>query len=105
MVPEPEILSDLSINKLHAFTDDDLDLDEENSKCAKFYEEWRVDCQANERVFTDSDSSDSEDEACYVRPKKPRKRVRWRRNVFREYHIFFLLHSHVHITVIVGLVL
>lgn len=93
MVPEPEILSDLSINKLHAFTDDDcnLDLDEENSKCAKFYEEWRVDCQANERVFTDSDSSDSEDEACYVRPKKPRKRVRWRKNVFREYCIFVLL--------------
>ena len=82
-------MSDLSINKLHAFTDDDdcnLDLDEEmNSKCAKFYEEWRVDCQANERVFTDSDSSDSEDEAIYVRPRKPRKRVRWRKNVFCKY--------------------
>ncbi|XP_071127810.1 ETS-related transcription factor Elf-2-like isoform X3 [Mytilus edulis] len=87
VVSEPEILSDLNINKLHAFTDDDecnLDLDEENSKCAKFYEEWRVDCQVNERVFTDSDCSDSEDEAIYVRPKKPRKRVRWRKNVFLD---------------------
>ncbi|CAG2254427.1 unnamed protein product [Mytilus edulis] len=88
VVSEPEILSDLNINKLHAFTDDDecnLDLDEENSKCAKFYEEWRVDCQVNERVFTDSDCSDSEDEAIYVRPKKPRKRVRWRKNVFYKW--------------------
>lgn len=100
VVPEPE-MSDLNVNKLHAFTDDECNFDfyDETVKCARFYEEWRVDCQINERVFTDSNTSDSEDEAIYIRPKKFRKRVRWRKRGGQSMLFFHLNKNydrHVH---------
>jgi len=80
VLQEPEILSDLSSFKLHALADDDpYFLDNTEFQCTKFYEEWRIDCEANERILSDSESLDSEDEAFYFEQhKKAKKRVRWK---------------------------
>lgn len=57
------------------------------AECTKFYEEWRIDEEANERILSDSDSIDSEDEAIVI---KLRKRVRWKPNVPGESQIFLI---------------
>ena len=88
VVNEPEMLSDLISEKLHALADDYCDIsDSELYQCTKFYQECRDGVVANERLLSDSsDSSGSESDASFSeRRKRPKptekKRVRWRSNL------------------------
>ncbi|XP_061185367.1 ETS translocation variant 5-like [Saccostrea echinata] len=80
VIPEPGILSDLISERLHALADD---YSEEPSldQCAKFYQEYREDVVANERLLSDSSDSMDTDEEEYVQRRKLKKRVRWKSNI------------------------
>ncbi|XP_069129231.1 uncharacterized protein [Argopecten irradians] len=83
VLPEPGNLSELTGCKFQALVDDEsYFLDSTEFQCRKFYEEWRFDIEANERILSDSESMESEDEAIFVeRTKKTKKRVRWKNNL------------------------